>query len=107
MNIMMVSVTERTREIGIRKALGATYHDIMLQFLLESIVIGVSGGTLGIILGVVAAFALSIFSNLNTVISPLSILVSFGFSVAVGLFFGIYPARKAALLDPIEALRYE
>ena len=107
MNIMMVSVTERTREIGIRKALGATYQDIMLQFLLESIVIGVLGGTCGIILGVAAAFAISAFGSLNTVISPLPIFVSFGFSVAVGLFFGIYPARKAALLDPIEALRYE
>ncbi|MBU2699547.1 putative ABC transport system permease protein [Sporomusaceae bacterium BoRhaA] len=107
MNIMMVSVTERTREIGIRKALGATYHDIMLQFLIESIVIGVLGGTWGIILGVAAAFAISAFGSLNTVISLLPILVSFGFSVAVGLFFGIYPARKAALLDPIEALRYE
>ena len=107
MNIMMVSVTERTREIGIRKALGATYRDIMLQFLLESIVIGVLGGTLGIILGVAAALIISAFSSLTTVVSLLSIVVSFGFSVAVGLFFGIYPARKAALLDPIEALRYE
>ena len=107
MNIMMVSVTERTREIGIRKALGATYQDIMLQFLLESIMIGVLGGTVGIVLGVAAAFAISALGSLNTVISPLPIIVSFGFSVAVGLFFGIYPARKAALLDPIEALRYE
>jgi putative ABC transport system permease protein len=107
MNIMMVSVTERTREIGIRKALGAKYRDIMLQFLLESIVIGILGGFGGIILGIVSAFAISSFGNLTTVISSLSILVSFGFSIAVGLFFGIYPARKAALLDPIEALRYE
>lgn len=107
MNIMMVSVTERTREIGIRKALGATYSDIMLQFLLESIVIGILGGIGGIALGIAAAFAISAFGNLATVISFLSVLVSFGFSIAVGLFFGIYPARKAALLDPIEALRYE
>ena len=78
MNIMLVSVTERTREIGIRKALGATYDNILLQFLIEAMVIGIVGGTLGVL-----------------------------FSVGIGLFFGIYPARKAALLDPIEALRYE
>ncbi|CUH96872.1 putative membrane protein [Propionispora sp. 2/2-37] len=107
MNIMMVSVTERTREIGIRKALGATYNNIMLQFLIESIVIGILGGTGGIVLGIVAAYAISIFGSLSTVISLWSILLSFGFSVAVGLFFGIYPARKAALLDPIDALRFE
>lgn len=107
MNIMMVSVTERTREIGIRKALGATFRDIMLQFLLESIVIGLIGGIGGIWLGITAAYAISMIGSLNTVISVLSIFVSFGFSIAIGLFFGIYPARKAALLDPIEALRYE
>lgn len=107
MNIMMVSVTERTREIGIRKALGATYRDIMLQFLIESVIIGVIGGLWGIVLGLGGACAIAAFGTFNTVISPLSIVVSFGFSVAVGLFFGIYPARKAALLDPIEALRYE
>jgi len=107
MNIMLVSVTERTREIGIRKALGATYHNILLQFLIEAIVIGVTGGVIGIGLGVGAAYAISAIAGWNTVISFTAIVVAFGFSILIGLFFGIYPARKAALLDPIDALRYE
>lgn len=107
MNIMMVSVTERTREIGIRKALGATFKDIMTQFLIESVVIGVIGGVLGILFGIAAAQAISKFGDFQTVITVSPILLSFAFSVGIGLFFGIYPARKAALLDPIEALRYE
>ena len=107
MNIMMVSVTERTREIGIRKALGATFRNIMMQFLIESVVIGVIGGLIGIAFGCAAALAIAKFGNFETVITAAPILLSFGFSVGIGLFFGIYPARKAALLDPIEALRYE
>lgn len=107
MNIMMVSVTERTREIGIRKALGATFWNIMMQFLIESVVIGVIGGLIGIVIGCGSAALISAFGNFKTVITPAPILLSFSFSVGIGLFFGIYPARKAALLDPIEALRYE
>ena len=107
MNIMLVSVTERTREIGIRKALGATYNNILLQFLLEAMVIGIVGGGLGVLLGVGASFAISYFAGWNTVISLWAIIIAVVFSIGIGLFFGIYPARKAALLDPIDALRYE
>jgi putative ABC transport system permease protein len=107
MNIMMVSVTERTREIGIRKALGATFKNIMTQFLIESVVIGVIGGLIGVAFGIGVALAISKFGGFQTVITIGPILMSFSFSVGIGLFFGIYPARKAALLDPIEALRYE
>ncbi len=107
MNIMLVSVTERTREIGIRKALGATYNNILLQFLMEAMVIGVIGGFMGVVLGVAASVCISSFAGWNTVISGAAIVVAVVFSVGIGLFFGIYPARKAALLDPIDALRYE
>ena len=107
MNIMLVSVTERTREIGIRKALGATYNNILQQFLVESMVIGIIGGTLGVIIGVSASALISKFAGWNTVISVWAIVIAVVFSVGIGLFFGIYPARKAALLDPIDALRYE
>ena len=107
MNIMLVSVTERTREIGIRKALGATYNNILLQFLIESAVIGIIGGFWGVVLGIGASYAISTFAQWKTVISIPIIIISVVFSVGIGVFFGIYPARKAALLDPIEALRYE
>ena len=107
MNIMLVSVTERTREIGVRKALGATRTNILLQFLIEALVLCITGGTIGILLGVGAAVGLSKLLHWNTLISPASIAIAFGFSAGVGLFFGIWPARKAASLDPIVALRYE
>lgn len=107
MNIMLVSVTERTREIGIRKALGATYKDILLQFLVESMVIGVTGGTTGMILGVIVSSIVAHVIGWKVVISGLAIVISVLFSVDIGLFFGLYPAKKAALLDPIDALRYE
>jgi putative ABC transport system permease protein len=107
MNIMLVSVTERTREIGIRMAVGARRSDIMRQFLIEALVISVTGGLMGIALGVSMGFLISFLGEWETVITPYSIVLGFVFSVLVGLVFGLYPARKAAHMDPIEALRYE
>jgi putative ABC transport system permease protein len=107
MNIMLVSVTERTREIGIRMALGATRFSIMLQFLVESVTLCVLGGGLGILLGMGAARLLSRFAGWEVFVSPESVGLASAFSVGVGLFFGIMPARRASRLDPIEALRYE
>ncbi|HYH06824.1 MAG TPA: ABC transporter permease [Thermoanaerobaculia bacterium] len=107
MNIMLVSVTERTREIGIRLAIGARGSDVLTQFLVESIVMGVLGGFMGLLLGVVGAKVLGHFTGWETVISPLIMLIAVAFSGAVGVFFGYYPARKAAALHPIQALRYE
>ena len=107
MNIMLVSVTERTREIGIRKALGATYNVIVTQFLIEAVVISLMGGIIGIIFGIGASQLISRFSGMSTVLSIPTIFLSFGFSIAIGLVFGVYPARKAARLNPIDALHYE
>ncbi|MDO8427481.1 MAG: ABC transporter permease [Deltaproteobacteria bacterium] len=107
MNIMLVSVTERTREIGIRMAVGARRKDILRQFLIEALVITVSGGLIGIAVGVTLGASISYFGQWETVITPFSIALGFLFSLLVGLIFGIYPARKASLMDPIEALRYE
>jgi putative ABC transport system permease protein len=110
MNIMLVSVTERIREIGIRMAVGARQKDILLQFLTEAIVLSVLGGLIGVFFGIGLSRILhyiKIFSEFKTTVSPSSIIMAFGFSASVGIFFGFYPARKASRLDPIEALRYE
>ncbi len=107
MNIMLVSVTERTREIGVRKALGATRGNIMLQFLVEALALCLVGGGLGVLLGIGAAITLARVMQWNTLISPAAVTIAFGFSALVGLFFGLWPARRAASLDPIVALRYE
>ena len=107
MNIMLVSVTGRAREIGIRKALGATYFVIVTQFLIEAVVISLMGGLIGIALGIGASKLIGLASGMSTVISVPTIVLSFAFSMAIGLVFGIYPARKAAKLNPIDALHYE
>jgi putative ABC transport system permease protein len=107
MNIMLVSVTERTREIGVRKALGARRRDILLQFLIEALAICLAGGVIGVGLGLAAGAALRRFAGWQAFVAPEAILAAFAFAAAVGLFFGIWPARRAARLDPIAALRYE
>ncbi len=107
MNIMLVSVTERTREIGLRKAIGARKNDIMLQFLVESVGMTVSGGFIGVILGIAISLILSFFAGWTVITSPISVVLATAFSALTGIFFGLWPARKAAALKPVEALRYE
>jgi len=107
MNIMLASITERTREIGIRRALGAKKRDIILQFLAETVLLSGSGGLLGVALGVTLPLVVSSFTKMKTIVTPWSLILAFSISAAVGIIFGLYPARRAAELDPIEALRHE
>ena len=107
MNIMLATVTERTREIGVRRALGAKKKDIITQFLIETIVLSVGGGLIGVVIGILTPLAVSFFTNMVTVITPWSVLLAFGISGITGVVFGLYPASQAAELDPIEALRHE
>jgi putative ABC transport system permease protein len=107
MNIMLVSVTERTKEIGLRKAVGATRNQILVQFLIETMTLSILGGVIGILLGVAIAFVFTASGLITAVVSVGSILMAFGFSMAIGVFFGLYPAYRAANLHPMVALRYE
>jgi putative ABC transport system permease protein len=107
MNIMLVSVTERTREIGLRMAVGARGRDILMQFLIEAVTLSLMGGAIGVVLGAAATFAVAHFAGWQVALSAQSVALAVGFSAAVGVFFGFYPARRAAALLPIQALRYE
>jgi putative ABC transport system permease protein len=102
-----VSVTERTREIGLRMAVGARGHDIRTQFLVEAVTLSLTGGMIGIVMGLAGSYAIAYFAEWRTLVNVQAILLAFGFAAAVGIFFGLYPAQKAAQLNPIEALRYE
>jgi putative ABC transport system permease protein len=107
MNIMLATVSERTGEIGIRRALGANRQDILSQFLVETIVLSGGGGLLGVVMGIAFSFFVTRVFALETILRPWSPIVAFAVSLAVGVIFGVYPARRAALMDPIEALRHE
>jgi putative ABC transport system permease protein len=107
MNIMLASVMERIKEIGIRQAIGATKRDIILQFLTEATLLSISGGVIGIILGLALSKGIMEITNILTIVSPLSILISFGVSASVGIIFGYMPAKRASKQDPVESLRYE
>jgi putative ABC transport system permease protein len=107
MNIMLVSVTERTREIGLRMAIGARGRDVLLQFLVEAVVLSLLGGSIGIMLGAGLSKGVTLWQGWPTAVSANAVAVAFGFAAAIGVFFGFYPARKAAALDPIDALRFE
>jgi putative ABC transport system permease protein len=107
MNIMLVSVTERTREIGLRLSVGARDRDVLTQFLVEAIVLSLAGGAIGILLGAGVSYGVSQVMQWSTVVTTNAVALSFGVAAATGVFFGFYPARKAAALDPIEALRFE
>ena len=107
MNIMLASVLERTREIGVRRAVGATQAEVVRQFLIEATIISGLGGLLGVVVGVLISRLVAFFAGWTTVITPFSVVLAFTVSVAVGLLFGVYPARKAARLDPVKALHYE
>jgi putative ABC transport system permease protein len=107
MNIMLATVTERTREIGIRRALGAKRRDITEQFLIESVVLSGVGGILGVAIGILIPLVIRHFAKMRTDVTLSSVLLAFGISVGVGILFGLYPARRAAMMDPIDALRHE
>ena len=107
MNIMLATVSERTREIGIRRALGAKKRDIIIQFLSETLILTLTGGILGIILGSIIPFLVTYFTNMPTIITAGSLIAAFGVSAIVGITFGLYPAYRAANMDPIESLRHE